>query len=324
MGDTRSGKTTCLKWLLEKTIGAGHCKTHVWFDLPKDSESLALTCFKPVNFIYPKDREVVIKLNNQTEYDPYEFVLTEMKNRLDIFDPWPYLREGWINVLCIEPFIVNPKFYGPMIAKTFEKLIYRAIHHDIVDVLDVSVDELNNVAPNARNAYNKEHLEGALTFQHNAERLAGHGIQLRASTQFYTELTFPTRKATSGLEFIKRGAIFPEYDEPRLAEASKHWQRLKPNQTVVRWMDHTYSETDITIPGSPDGCLFGQIDYKGEDITAAYFDEGLPKKKTECPCNDCWKPHKFQPPYVMCEEHGSIYKIDALTKAGCEKQEAKA
>jgi hypothetical protein len=254
-----------------------------------------------------------------TDLEPYPIEKTVMKSREDIYDPWPYAKKGSINVICIEPFIVKAKYYGPVISKTFEKLIYRAIKHDIQVPACVFVDEVNNVAPNKKVAYDKVHMEGSLDFLHNVERLAGHGIQLIGCTQFYTELPFPTRKAMSGLQFIKRGAMFPIYDEPRLWEAPKHWQRLEPWQTVIRWRNHEYSQSDITIPHYEEGWKFGALKYLGEPITAYYFKEKDPIG--HLPCDSCNAIHEARGENMICVDHMRILDLEELAEKGCELRE---
>jgi hypothetical protein len=314
-GDTRSGKTNLLQMLLKEGLEAHPDYGYVWFDLPKVSESLGLSQFAPLNYIIPKGRDLQITLDNKTKWEPYPIEKTIMKKREDIYDPWPYLKKNCINVICIEPFIIKAKYYGPVIARTFEKLIYRAIHNDVLTPLTVFIDEINNVAPNRKVAYDKAHIEGSLDFLHNCERLAGHSIQLNASTQFYTEIPFPTRKAMSGMQFIKRGSIFPIYDEPRLWEAPKHWQRLQPSQVVIRWKDHTYSESDLTVPYYEPGSKFGHISYIGEDITAKYFEEKDPTGPL--PCDECQEPHEARGENLICISRMRIMDISDLREKGC-------
>ncbi len=315
-GLTRSGKTSCLKWLFHESITAHPDYYYTWFELPKASESLALSVFKPLNYIIPKGRDLDIVLDNKTKWDPHPVEKTIMHKREDIYDPWSYIKKDCINIVCIEPFIIKAKIYGPIISKIFERLIYRAsITEDIPRPMVIGLDEINNVAPNRKVAYDKAHMEGSLDFLHNVERLAGLEIQLLATTQFYTEIPFPTRKAMSGMQFIKRGSVFPIYDEPRLWEAPKHWQRLKPWQVVIRYTDGHYSDNDLTVPYYEPGADFGHIRYIGGDITAKYFDEKDPTGPL--PCENCPEPHEARGPNMICIAKMRILDMNELRETGC-------
>src|SRR5271157_2162241 len=71
VGNTGSGKTTMMFYLLDILNTAYPTLTYFWFDLPKSSESLTLSLFKPCQYIIPYGVDLKITLKNTTTKEPY-------------------------------------------------------------------------------------------------------------------------------------------------------------------------------------------------------------------------------------------------------------
>lgn len=274
-GRTGTGKTTVMYWLVDAFRNFTK-ETLVWFDTMKSDEALTLLTMGPVRFIIPPGCEMEIKLKDQDRLKVHEYEIVKMT---DIFNPWKDLRapdlnedgsvqRSWINVICLEAYIIDDEVYSMVISEIFTKLIRLAHFHKIIIPLTIFIDEFHNLAPASGHELGKLHSKAGKMIQRNVEKLRSLGIRLIGSTQAQSKIRRGVRGAFDWL-ILKRGSIFEFGDEPKLFQFNGKWAGLDNLEMVIVEPNRVFSDP-LKIHASPEadfyprGAEIGSIRYTGE------------------------------------------------------------
>lgn len=257
-GVTGSGKTTVLRFILDGFLEYRHY-TNVWFDLGKSSEILVLAVGlsqgHPLNIILPRTMDIEIEAPGHD--------LDIKKSFIDHpEDCWKKIQKGRLNIICIEPFIRDPKIYTPVIARVFDELIELAHDYEIPIPLNVYVDEFNLICPAKGKALSKAHAEAGRKVKYNIERVRSLGIRFIASCQGWTEVMKGCRE-----HFIWQiglmGTVIPT---GRVSRYQSIFDKLTPGRGIILYPDNSFSDV-ITFPFYGDGEDFGTVRYIGKLTT---------------------------------------------------------
>ena len=169
----------------------------------------------------------------------------EFKHFAHSMELWDNLDPGRINVISIEPFFPDPKYYSKEITEAFRAFILKARAHVFEDAglvpMTIFIDELQWLIPSERTALCREHNEGAKWMQRNLELLRSMQIRVIGATQGWGKLR-PGARDSFGWLFLKRGARFGSYDRPKLAERNRLWQSLCDACYVIVRPDMVYAD----------------------------------------------------------------------------------
>jgi energy-coupling factor transporter ATP-binding protein EcfA2 len=281
-GTTGGGKTTLMFWICEGLRMATD-ETIVWFDIGKVSEAATLLTFGPVRFIVPKDMKFELtpgkdfgggqRIDGEPfKVYPYEIVYIE-----DPADPWMSIKKGWINIVCLYPYIIDPQIYAEAISKTFNKLIRYAHYEQLISPMSIFLDEMHLIAAGSTHGLSGKHYNAGAILQLNIDKLRAMGVRIVGSSQGITKLRKGVRSAFSWI-IIKRGAIFLPDDELKLHHFNPKWQTLEPYQFVIVEPTRRYSDI-MEIAYYPKGIDIAHLRYLSEledlQAPAKLNDEGL-------------------------------------------------
>jgi hypothetical protein len=177
-------------------------------------------------------------------------------------DCWQLLRKGWINVICLKPYIIDPPTYAICVAEIFTTLIRLAHKYQIISPLTVVVDELQVVAPAPKAGASPLVNQAAAMIEMNIELLRSFGIRILAATQGNEKVRRGIRTEFQWLGACM-GCNFYRHDEPRLYQFNARFHRLQPNEFIVIFPERYFSDV-ITIPYYPKGEWIAEIRYDGE------------------------------------------------------------
>lgn len=245
-GITGGGKTTAMYWLAEG-LRMATGETLVWMDIGKKSESSTLLMLGPVRFIIPSGMEFIIEpgkdFNGGVKLDgqPFKVYEHEIVYIDDPADPWQHIRKGWINVVCIYPYIIDPQIYAEVVSKMFDKLIRYAHYEKIVTPMTIFIDEFHVLAAGSTHGLSGKHYSAGAMIQLNIDKLRATGIRIIGSSQGITKLRKGVRSAFNWI-IIKRGANFRPDDEPKLHAFNPKWQTLEDNQLIIVFPTKLYSD----------------------------------------------------------------------------------
>lgn len=276
LGITGSGKTQGLYYLLEglKKFTRDNI---IWFDSGKSSEWLNLLQFGDVNVMLPYGCKY--KIDDQVSEKSY----TELPNHIvgehqfkNIDEIWLDINKKAINVVMIEPFIVDPVVYTYFTGKLYDRLIRLAHDYQIQTPLTIFYDEFHRIAPGQGHGLNDRHYSYGAIIQHNIERLRSLGVRFMASSQGWTKIRKGVRSAFTW-HLIKRGAMY-ERDQPKLARFNAHWETLRNSQGVLVNDVRRYSD-DMKLDYYGDGNRWGRTYYYGEFKTKYTDVPGMEEKQ---------------------------------------------
>lgn len=266
-GQTGAGKTTTMFWLLEGLLRANPKETAVWFDLGKADESGTLLTLGPVRFLVPPNCKITVKrtdIKEGTRLDgtPFKVHDFEVVTIDDPADPWKSIKKGVINVICVYPFIIEPKPYAGVVSAMFTKLIRYAHHREIITPMTILIDEFHMLAPASGHGLGNEHYEAANMIQLNIDKLRAIGIRIIGSSQGVTKLKKGIRTAFNW-NIAKRGANYRQEEEPKLHAFNSKWQKLDDDQVVVVFPNRDFTNI-LNTNFYPMGSEISEIDYDGE------------------------------------------------------------
>jgi hypothetical protein len=331
-GTTGAGKTTALYWVLEAIVkycmqgtgSSGQHETVVWFDTMKSDEALTLLLMAPVRFLVLPGCKLDIKFNPDCKKKVYEHEIKEMR---DGFNPWFDLREGWINVLVIKPYLLDPIIYSVVIKNMFKNLIFYSRMHKILSPLAIFIDEFQRICPSDGHYLNNDQKVAAIWIEENIQMIRSLGIRLIAVTHQLRELRKSVRS-----EFLwqipKLGTYYAYNDAPRLAKYNADLENLNSLSICYLKPGHRYSSNPgIGISYYPRGEEVGTMDYGTALITD--IEELMPRSTSEfsdkpLPCDSCSKVHEKRGSNLICVGTMRILDIVKLTRTGCTKKELKA
>lgn len=264
-GQTGAGKSTTMYWLAEGLKTLAPDETLVWFDIGKKSEASTLMMLGPCRFIIPRDMKFELIpgpcYNGGTRLDgqpfnvfPHEIVFID-----DPADPWQDIKRGFINIICLYPYIIDPAIYADAISKVFNKLIRYAHFEQIINPMTIFVDEFHIAAAGSTHGLSGKHYNAGAIIQLNIDKLRATGIRIIGSSQGITKLRKGVRSAF-GWIIIKRGTSFRPDDEPKLHNYNPKWQTLKDNQLVIVFPTRTFSDI-IDISYYPRGQEIAHLRY---------------------------------------------------------------
>ena len=251
VGITGSGKTQGLYHLLNGILDFSKGETILWITCGKSAEELKLMQFMSVNYLFPKNRAIQIKLFQETySYTSYEFT--------SIPDIFRHINLHQINILCLAPYFPDPEDYALVITEFFRVLIVMARDGLIPTPLAIFIDEFQMVAPARGQALNEEHGIGGRWMQRNMDQLRSMEIRIVAAAQAWRRVLQGVR-TSFGCIMIRQGAEFNN-DIPRLMAANDRWQALGREDMAFAFRNRFYSDT-IMLPTYGDGNVVGSITY---------------------------------------------------------------
>jgi hypothetical protein len=275
-GNTGSGKTTLMYWLLDGFLQARNklppeaWETLVWFDRGKSSEVLQLVKMAPVRLLIPESCDVDINFFEQEDIQHFD---VEKRYFQDPGEVWNLLDRDHINVLCLQRFILHPSLVAPTTAKLFEALILKALNYDLKPSgysysqlkgknprIAIFIDELNNIAPSRGQGFSGDQQAGAI-LQHNAEQLRSQNVRLVASSHGWRKLRPGIRSSFQFLISL-RGANYPSNEQPKLYRFNRLFEKLEPGQAIIAFPTKTFTDK-IHIPWYGKGEDLGYIRYLG-------------------------------------------------------------
>ena len=257
IGITGSGKTQGLYWILDGLINRGKKETIVWFDTGKSSEILTLAKFKPLKLLIPESLDVSIHINDNVNDNINDI---EKENVIDFKDVWRSLDEEKINVVCFEPFVLEPDIYTQIVARLFKELIKLAHDYALPVPLAVFYDEFHKVAPARGHGLNEKHYRYGAIIQLNVERLRSLKVRFVATTQAWTKIRKGVRSSFNWL-FCRRGANFGN-DETKLQRFNPLFDRLQTDEGIIVFPTRLFTDV-LKLPGYGDGEEIGIVRYAG-------------------------------------------------------------
>ncbi len=257
IGKTGAGKTQAMYWILDGILAHGRDETVVWFDTGKSAEILRLATFRPVTVWIPDDETLGLVITKK----PAWTMDIEVKPFHDIESLWTGLQKGRINVICIEPFILDPESRTTVVQKVFSTLIRLAHDYRIITPLAIFYDEFHRIAPSKGHGASMRQERYGGVIQENVERLRSLGVRFVPSTQGWYKLRKGVRDCFSWI-MIKRGASFDHDAEKKLGKFTGLFQTLKVNESILVYPTRIFSDILVT-DAYGDGEELGTVRYKG-------------------------------------------------------------
>jgi len=331
-GTTGWGKTTVLFWLIDaivryciKSLGAsGKQETIVWYDSRKSSEALTLLTMWNVRFLIPKGCKLTINIRKDCKYKLHEYEIIEMDNPML---PWQYVRKGWINVICLKPYVLDPGTVSYIIGKYFRSLVEMA-HNKLIPVpMALFLDEFQRLAPATNHNRSGSQVEATQWIEENIQTVRSLEIRIIAVSHQPSEVARSIRKEFSW-QLPRRGTCYTFQDEPRLARFNKTWGFLDKLDLIFVRPDRTFSDV-IGIDFYPLAEEeIGEMIYDGivvrEDKIIITVGQDKKTSVDPLPCDTCKLAHELDGTKVICKDMMKIYELDDIREKGCTDKEAKA
>lgn len=252
IGITGSGKTQGLYWILDGLLHNGMDETIVWFDTGKSSEILTLARFKALNVILPEGTEINIQCTNADIIK---------KNFIDTKEIWSKLLvKDRINVVCLEPYILNPTVYTKIFTKIFSELIRMAHDFAIPVPMSIFVDEFHRIAPSKGNSIDWKQLVMGAVIQHNIERLRSLHVRFICTTHGWLKIRSGVRNSFNWL-MSRRGSQFSG-DQPKLHRFNPMYEKLETDEGIIAFPTKIFTDI-IHFPYYEKGEDIGSVRYIG-------------------------------------------------------------
>lgn len=241
-GITGSGKTQVLYWLAEG-ISLMKDETMVWYDIGKSGEflKLAKVTQRPLKVFVPEGCE--IKTNSKVKFEQVETRLDPLHFGSDV---WDQLDPDAVNILSIEPFILDPVEFTKTISNSFRSLIIKAHRYEIKTPLTLIYDEFHNVAPNRDNALDYAQYKAGSYIQFNVEKLRSLKIRIAASTHGMTKIRKGV-KTSFNWWILRRISDNVGYEQKKLEKFTPLFHTLKNNECIIIWPNKLFSDK-IRLP----------------------------------------------------------------------------
>lgn len=255
VGRPGSGKTQAMYWVAEGILHEAPRETVVWFDTGKSSEILTLAAMHPVTVHMPKyDGLKVDLLGLRPDLD------VEVKTILDFPSVWQQLVPDRVNVICFEPFILDPEMYTLVVRELFYSLIHLAHNEQMISPVSIFYDEFHRIAPSRSQGFSSQQERMGAILQQNIERLRSLGIRFAPSTQGWWKLRKGVRDAFDWI-IAKRGATFDHTSEKKLSKFGI-FESLRTDQCIIIPPSRSFSDI-MDLPFYGDGKHLGKVRYQG-------------------------------------------------------------
>jgi hypothetical protein len=251
VGITGSGKTQGLYWILDGILKNSPGETIVWFDSGKRSEILTLAKMRPLNIIIPFGTEIVspgIDTSKVKHFDQTKEIWLKL------------IEPGKINVICLEPYILEPAVYTKLISKMFKELIHLAHDYAISTPMAVFIDEFHRIAPSKHNAIDLKQMAMGGVIQHNIETLRALEIRFVCTTHGWMKIRAGVRSSFNWI-FARRGAHFGS-DQPKLSRFNPKFENLNTWNGCITFPTKHFTDP-IRLPLYQDGKDLGTVRYVG-------------------------------------------------------------
>lgn len=252
VGITGSGKTQGLYYILDGLLHNSQDETVVWFDTGKSSEILTLAKMKALNIILPAQTEINIKCSD------VDIIKKEFNNPIEIWTK--LLEKDRINVVCLEPYILNPSVYTKVFTKLFTALIRLAHDYAVPVPMSIFIDEFHRIAPSKGNAidWNQEVMGAAI--QHNLENLRSLHVRMVCSTHGWLKIRSGVRCSFNWI-MARRGAQFSG-DQPKLRRYNPLFETLNTDVGMITFPTKLFTDK-IHFPYYEKGEDIGSVRYVG-------------------------------------------------------------
>jgi hypothetical protein len=275
IGQTGTGKTQGLYYILEGLIKNSPESTIVWIDTAKTSEILRLATFRPLNLLIPEGCEIII---HPAEYiDPetgetktYKFDIKTTKI-LNYVDVWKSLDPNRINIISFNRFVRGHIPHSKIVSRVFRKLIDVAYDYEIPVPLDIFIDEFQFVCPARHMAKSPEHYSSGMDIIDSLFTMRSLKVRFITATQSWKVINVAARDSFPWM-MIRRGAAFAD---GKLKRFNDLWERVQEGYCWIVYPSRDYSDNTINLPFYGDGEELGRVFYKG------ILKVSRPKKKTE-------------------------------------------
>ncbi len=250
VGITGSGKTQFLYWVVNGLVNRGSQETIVWFDTGKSSEMLTLAQFRPLNVIIPAGTEIRI--------EGIDCKIQEFKSVKEIW--CNLLDKDRINVVCIEPYVLEPAIYTKFFKDLFKELILLAHEEAIPVPMSIIVDEFHRIAPSKGNALDFKQFAMGAIIQHNIERLRSLRIRFICTTHGWSKIRAGVRNSFNWI-VARRGAHFSS-DQPKLHRFNPKWEKIQTDVGAITFPTKVFTDL-IHFPYYEEGKDIGKVKYIG-------------------------------------------------------------
>ncbi len=286
IGRPGSGKTQAMYWVTDGILHEGKHETIVWFDTGKSSEILTLAALHPVTVHMPRHKGLAIEIQGKRpDLD------IEVRESEDLSMVWKDLVPDRINVICFEPFVLDPEMYTVVVKELFYSLIHMAHNYEIITPLTILYDEFHRIAPSKQQGFSSQQERMGAILQQNIERLRSLGIRFAPSTQGWWKLRKGVRDAFDWI-IAKRGATFDHQSEKKLARFGI-FESLRTDQCIIVPPSRSFSDI-IDLPFYGDGRDLGRIRYHG---IYGLDDVWMVKKKREQAAIEVLDLRGLEPPF---------------------------
>jgi len=240
LGSTGTGKTNFLYWLIDLFKEYAPREALVWFDIGKaqynqytgESGNEILTLlyyFGAVRIITLTGCDV--KIISEQDYD-IEYIHVDNPQMI-----WKYCKPDRLNIVSIDPFILDDVTHASVLAVIFERLVWLANRGWIHRPLAVIYDEIHNVCPSQGHGIYEDRKASAIQkktnnqFKKNLQKLRSTGIRFISTTHQWTQLYKPVRLSFEWL-VPRRRTLFAN-DAPDLARFNPRWKKMKTHQAYI-------------------------------------------------------------------------------------------
>lgn len=252
IGITGSGKTQGLYWILDGLLHHSPDETIVWFDTGKSSEILTLAKLRALNVIRPALTEIKIQCADsdiiQKEFTDPNKIWTDL------------LEKDRINVVCLEPYILDPSVYTKVMTKLFTGLIRLAHDYAVQVPMGIFIDEFHRIAPSKGNAIDWHQMVMGAALQHNIETLRSLHVRLVCSTHGWLKIRSGVRNSFNWV-MPRRGAHFSG-DQPKLHRFNPLFEKLNTDEGIITFPTKIFTDI-IHFPYYDKGEDLGSVRYIG-------------------------------------------------------------
>lgn len=250
IGITGSGKTQGLYWILDGILKNSPGEVIVWFDSGKSNEILSLSKLRPLNVIIPDGCEIGLTTSENIK-------ITKFKNLGDI---WTMHLDttGRINIVCIEPYVIEPMIYTKAFTKLFSELIKLAHEYKVPAPMCIFVDEFHRLAPSKGNAIDGAQMKMGGVLQHNIELLRSLKIRFVCTTHGWQKIRSGVRNSFNWI-MVRRGAHFAA-DQPKLNRFNPLFEKLTTDESILTFPTKTFTDV-LRLPFYGNGEDLGKVRY---------------------------------------------------------------
>lgn len=255
IGITGSGKTQCLYWIIDGLLKNSPNEVVVWFDSGKSSEILTLAKLRPLRILIPSGTKLEFS-NMSSQMNPVTVI--EFKTLEDIWST--LLDKSCINVICIQPYVIDPGAHTKIFATLFSRLISLAHEYAIPVPMTIFVDEFHRLAPSKGNAIDLAQMRMGGILQHNIELLRSLHVRFICSSHGWQKIKSGVRNSFNWI-IARRGSHFAA-DQPKLQRFNPMFEKLQTGSCILIFPTKTFSDV-IKLPLYDEGEDLGRIRYLG-------------------------------------------------------------